>query len=194
MMAQSVRWTSSDLELFPEDGKRREIVDGELFTSHQPHTFHQMTCTNGTALLHRWSSETGAGFVIGAPGLIFGPEDDVAPDLVWISTQNLATALGADGKLHAAPELVIEVLSPGATNERRDREAKLKLYGQRGVREYWIVSWQRREVEVYRRSELTLQRIGVLLESDTLSSPHLPGFSCTVGDLFAGIPQTTAQE
>jgi Uma2 family endonuclease len=188
-MAQSVRWTSSDLELFPEDGKRREIIDGELFTSHQPHTFHQVTCQNGGRLLGNWNTETQAGLVIPAPGLIFGPEDDVAPDLVWISTQNLATALGADGKLHAAPELVIEVLSPGSTNERRDREAKLKLYGQRGVREYWIVSWQRREVEVYRRSELTLQRVGVLHESDALSSLHLSGFSCAVADLFAGIPQ-----
>jgi Uma2 family endonuclease len=191
-MVRSVRWTSSDLELFPEDGKRREIVDGELFTSRHPHIFHQLTCSSACALLGNWNAETSDGLVIPAPGLIFGPEDDVVPDLVWISSQNLATALGADGKLHHAPELVVEVLSPGPANERRDREAKLKLYGQRGVREYWILSWQRREVEVYRRSELTLQRVGVLLESDSLSSPHLLGFSCAVAALFTGIPPATS--
>ena len=60
-------------------------------------------------------------------------EDDVAPDVVWISSCCIAATLGPDGKLHAAPELICEALSPGAAHERRDREAKLKLYSRRGV-------------------------------------------------------------
>ena len=55
--------------------------------------------------------------------------------MVWISRERFAAALEPDGKLHAAPDLVVEVLSPGSTNERRDRQAKLKLYSRRGVRE-----------------------------------------------------------
>ncbi|MBI2218960.1 MAG: Uma2 family endonuclease, partial [Candidatus Rokubacteria bacterium] len=54
-------------------------------------------------------------------------------DVVWVSTQRLATVLWPDGKLHAAPDLIVEVLSPGAANERRDREVKLTLYSRRGV-------------------------------------------------------------
>ena len=86
--------------------------------------------------LTAWSRQTGLGQVSGGPGLVFGEEDDVAPDLVWTSFPGLKTILQPDGKLHAAPELVIEVLSPGKRNESRDRQAKLKLYSRRAVSEY----------------------------------------------------------
>lgn len=58
----------------------------------------------------------------------------------------------------------------------------------RGVREYWIVSWERREIEVYRRADARLQLVGVLLESDTVESPLLPGFACRVEEFFADLP------
>jgi Uma2 family endonuclease len=187
-LAHSLRWKSSDLEAFPDDGKRYEIIDGELYVSRQPHTLHQATVASTIGILHAWNRKSGAGMVIDAPGLIFAEDDDVAPDVVWISHARLATALWPDGKLHAAPELVVEVLSPGPANERRDREAKLNLYSRRGVREYWIVNWERREVEVYRRSDAALRLVGVMAEDDTLESPTLPGFDGDVKELFVGLP------
>jgi len=189
-MTQSLRWTSADLELLPDDGKRYEIIDGELYVSKQPSWEHQLICLGIGLGLDRWSNETGAGVVNIAPGVIFAEDDDVAPDLVWVSSERLPTLLGPDRKLHAAPDLIVEVLSPGPANERRDREAKLKLYARRGVREYWIVDWQRRQVELYRRADATLQLVGTLLEGDTLQSPLLPGFSYALGDLFARLPQS----
>src|SRR5205823_5499727 len=137
---KTLRWNSGDLEALPEDGKRYEIVDGELYVSKQPHWQHQFVCGQAFALLQAWSNKTKAGMANLAPGLIFGEEDDVAPDVIWISREKLTTALHADGKLHKAPELVIEVLSPGSTNAHRDREAKLKLYSRRGVEEYWVIN------------------------------------------------------
>lgn len=187
-MSQSVRFTSADLELFPDDGKRYEIIDGELYVSKQPSWEHQVTCGELFAVLNQSSRETGAGFPAIAPGLIFAEDDDVAPDLVWVSASRLPTLLGPDRKLHAAPDLVVEVLSPGPANERQDRDAKLKLYARRGVREYWIVDWQHRQIEVYRRDETTLQLTATLLEQDTLESPLLPGFACPLRDLFARLP------
>lgn len=187
-MSRSVRFTSRDLEHFPDDGKHYEIIDGELYVSKAPHAYHQITCENSCAALRRWNAETGLGLVIPGPGLIFAEDDDVIPDVIWISHRNLATALWPDGKFHHAPELVVEALSPGTANEQRDRDAKLKLYSRRGVREYWIVSWERWEVEVYRRSELTLQPVGTLLAGDVLESPLLPGFACPMRDLFANLP------
>lgn len=80
--------------------------------------------------------------------------------------ERLATALRPDGHLYAAPELAVEVLSPGEANERRDREARLRLYSRRGVLEYWIVNWQERRVEVYRREEAILKLDRTLLEDD----------------------------
>ena len=187
-MSTTTRWTSKDLESLPDDGTRYEIIDGELFMSKQPHFYHQDVCSRLSIKLGTWSMSTHLGSVAGAPGLIFAEDDDVAPDLVWISNERLAESLQSDGHLHTAPELVIEVLSPGRANERRDREAKLNLYSRRGVGEYWIASWQTHTVDVYRRKDARLELENTLSESDTLESPILPGFACEVSDVFAGIP------
>ena len=116
--------------------------------------------------------------------MIFADDDDVAPDVVWISRERLAVTLDQTGHLHTAPELVVEVLSPGSANERRDREVKLKLYSRRGVNEYWIVDWQQRKVEVYRRQQMALHLLATLYAIATLTSPLLPGFACPVVTLF----------
>src|ERR1044072_2566659 len=187
-MTATRRWTSADLELMPDDGKRYEIIDGELYISRQPHWYHQHVCGKLAAKLDNWNEITELGDVNFAPGVIFAEDDDVAPDVIWISNVRLAIALGADGKLHAAPELAVEVLSPGSANERRDREAKLKLYSQRGVSEYWIVDWRARQIEVYRRQQAQLHLTATLFESDTLDSPLLPGFACPIAPLFRRIP------
>jgi Uma2 family endonuclease len=187
-MASTLRFTSTDLERFPDDGKRYEIIDGELYVSKQSHYNHQRVCFRVGRLLEDWSEGTRAGQVNLAPGVIFAEDDDVAPDVIWISSARLAAALSTDGKLHAAPELMVEVLSPGAANEQRDREAKLKLYSRRGVHEYWIVDWRARQIEVYRREQTELRLVGTFFDGDTLSTPLLPGFAFNVGKLFEGLP------
>jgi Uma2 family endonuclease len=132
----TLRWTTRDLELMPEDDNRYEIVDGELYVSKQPDSHHQIVCTKIASFLDRWSEQTGKGVAISTPGVIFTNDNAVVPDVVWISNELLATALQADGKLHSCPELVVEVLSPGTENARRDRELKLKLYSRRNAKEY----------------------------------------------------------
>jgi Uma2 family endonuclease len=184
-MMETLHWTSQDLELLPDDGKRYEVVDGELYVSKQPHWEHQFVSGQIFALLQAWSTQTQMGMANLAPGLIFDDDEDVAPDVVWISYQRLVTALQADGKLHTTPELVVEILSPGSANERRDREVKRKLYSRRGADEYWIVNWQERHLEIYRREEAVLTLKRTLNETDTIQSPLLPGFSCKVSQLFS---------
>jgi Uma2 family endonuclease len=180
----SPRWTSADLEVLPDDGKHYEIIDGELYVSKQPHWHHQATCGRVFALLDSWSLGTDLGAANLAPGVIFADDDDVAPDVVWISAARLQTALDESGKLHAAPELVVEVLSPGSINERRDREAKLKLYSRRGVDEYWIVDWHERIVDVFRRDGAALSLVARLAGQDRLSSPLLPSFTASLPQIF----------
>lgn len=183
----TLRWTIQDLELLPEDGNRYEIVDGELYVAKQPHLHHQIVCSKIVALLEHWNDQTHMGMAIFTPGVIFTNDNAVVPDVVWISYERLAIALQADGKLHSSPELVVEVLSPGAENERRDRELKLKLYSRRNAKEYWIVNWQERTLEVYRRENAELKLIKTLDESNVLDTPLLPGFSCKVGELFTSV-------
>lgn len=184
-MTTEARWTSADLAGFPDDGKRYEIIDGELYVSKQPHWHHQYVCLRLGRFLDEWSEQHG-GMTIPAPGLIFADDDDVAPDLVWLSPQRFTTAVGDDGKLHSAPDIAIEVLSPGSANEARDRRHKRELYARRGVLEYWIVDWRTHEIAIYRRSDATLTIAATLYSNDTLTSPLLPDFSCPVARLFAG--------
>ncbi|MGH9766022.1 MAG: Uma2 family endonuclease [Blastocatellia bacterium] len=187
-MQNDSHWTTADLADFPDNGFRYEIIGGELFVSKQPHFHHQYTCTQLAAFLQNWSIESKLGQAIFAPGIIFADDDNVAPDVVWVSFERRATAVHKDGKFHQAPELVVEVLSPGSVNELRDRKAKLDLYSRRGVEEYWIVDRIARQVEVYRRKRRKLHLVETLHQKDTLQTPLLPGFSCLVRDLFDQIP------
>ena len=178
------RLTSADLASMPRDGKLYELIEGELYVSRQPSFYHQFTCGRLFRLLDEWNEQSGLGVVNAAPGLIFAEDDDVAPDLVWMSWDRFNSAIGEDGRLHSAPELVVEVLSPGRVNETRDRQAKVKLYSRRGVQEYWIVSWQERRVEVYRRDGEWLTLWRTVESSDSLESPLLPGFAPEVNRFF----------
>ena len=187
-MTTPLRFTSADLDAFPEnDGKRYEIIDGELYVARQPHFNHQDVCSRLCSRFHQWAEHSGDGKAVIAPGLIFAEDDDVAPDVVWASSGRLEAILQPDGKLHAAPELIVEVLSPGAHNERRDRDAKLKLYSRRGVEEYWIVDWRKRRVEVFRRQDTQLLLTVTFSDSDSLTTPLMPGFACPLADLFKGL-------
>ncbi len=181
----SDRWTIHDLESFPvEEGKRYEIVEGELIVSTQPHWRHQQTCGRIFGALDHWAWENKNGEASLAPGLLFDDENAVAPDVVWVSGERLPDILGEDGKLHGSPDLAIEVLSPGSKNERRDRESKLRLYSRQGVREYWVADWREKRLEIYRRENATLKLVATLLADDELTSPLLPGFKAAVAQLF----------
>jgi len=178
------KFTSNDLELMPDDGNRYEIIEGEFYVSRQPGYEHQYSCTFLSHVLVEWNEVSQLGVVLGAPGIIFADDDDVAPDIIWITRERLAKTVDQTGHLHTAPELAVEVLSPGRFNEYRDRQAKLDLYSRRGVEEYWIVSWMQRSIEVYRREDAALKLVVTLHDTDILESPLLPGFSCKVSKLF----------
>jgi Uma2 family endonuclease len=186
MVSNSIRWTIRDLDALPDDGgwKRYEIIDGELFVTRAPHIRHQSAGGNVHFELEAWSRQTQLGKPIQTPGVIFTPTDAVIPDVVWISRERLAIGVDAAGHLTVAPELMVEVLSPGELNEQRDKEVKLKLYSLHGVQEYWIVNWQLKTLEIYRRSEAQLHLVATLLEGDTLTTPLLPGFSSPVAQIF----------
>jgi Uma2 family endonuclease len=193
-METGEKFTSADITLMPDDGKRYEVIEGELYVSKQPGAEHQFICGQLFRYFQEWNDQSGTGAAFVAPGLVFADDDDVAPDVIWVSHERLAGALDQAGHFTKAPELVVEVLSPGKANERRDREAKLDLYSRRGVLEYWIVDWMRRLVEVYRREEGELKLAKKLHADDLLESPTLPGFSCQVAKLFFTQPSTQAEK
>lgn len=183
-MVAKFRWKSSDLDLLPKDGKRYEIIDGELFVTHAPHWGHQKACTRISSFLDMWSLDNSLGEVVGGPGVLFTDADNVIPDVAWIKAERLPLALDESGHLIEAPDLVVEVLSATPQDVRRDKNLKLRLYSSQGVREYWILDWRRKEVGVYRREASQLTLIATLQAGDILTSPMLPGFECPLDRLF----------
>ena len=186
MVANSFYWTTRDLAAMPDDGgwKRYEIIDGELFVTRAPHIRHQGTAGKIHMRLEAWSEKTGLGSAFQTPGVIFTLTDAVIPDVVWVSRERLVDGVDDAGHLIVPPELMVEILSPGALNQQRDEEVKLKLYSLYEVEEYWIVNWQLKSLDVYRRANDQLQAVGTFSITDTLTSPLFPGFSLAIADIF----------
>jgi Uma2 family endonuclease len=184
MMVQAlekVTWTIYDLEVLPENPAiQYEVIGGDLLVTRTPHYRHQHICSRVAAALELWSEKTGLGLTIINPGLIYSEIDSVIPDVVWVSNNRLAQIEDDSGHLTASPELVIEVLSSGKENERRDKETKLKLYSIQGVQEYWIIDRFKKQVEIYRRDQGKLMLTVTLMGQDEIHSILLPNFSCIV--------------
>lgn len=179
-----LRLTNADVETMPDDGNRYELIDGELYVSSAPSFIHQIILTNIVGAFLDYLREHPIGRIVPGVGVIFDDYNGVIPDLVFATHERTRKTL-MGGRFRAAPEIVIEILSPGASNERRDRIVKRNLYAARGVNEYWIVDPENRSVEVNRRDDagnLVFEKS--LLQSDDLASGILPGFSIRVDSLF----------
>jgi Uma2 family endonuclease len=180
--------TVADLDAYPtDDGNRYELIDGEIHVSTTPHLVHQRIVRRLGAALTSWDMHDSIGEAFLALGVIFDDENAVIPDLAWVSAERAPSVIDMKtGKLHAAPDLAVEVLSEGSANEKRDRQDKLRMYARFGVIEYWIIDRFAQQVEVYRREGEQLRLAVQLGSDDDLTSPLLPGFTCSVAWLFGG--------
>lgn len=175
--------TINDLDAMPDDENRYEIIEGELLVSRAPSLKHQRISGNLFLLLRSYFDQNPLGEVIAAPGIVFDEFNGVIPDMVFISYER-RDKIATGERILGAPELVIEIVSPGAENEKRDRVVKRQLYGKYGVKEYWIVDSSKRSIEVYLLEEQALKLKTEYTESDMLVSFVLPGFTCEVKNVF----------
>ena len=128
--------TAADLEAMPDDGNRYEIIEGELLFSKASGVPHQRVSGELFYEFRSYLGEhpTGEVIMIATPGLTLSETDAVIPDLVFILNERASEVITGD-RLTAAPDIVIEILSPGADNLRRDRVAKRQMYAKFGVKE-----------------------------------------------------------
>ena len=180
------RFTVDDFMLFPDDGRRHEIIDGEHYVTPSPTTRHQRLVQRlflAVAEHLRAHPEQGEAFI--APfDVVLSDYDVVEPDLLVIGGDQ--TDILTEQHVRGAPALVIEVLSKGT--RKRDEQTKRRLFERTGVREYWLLDPDLDLVKVFRRApDGALPRVAELLAEDRaiLTSPLLPGFSCELAMLFA---------
>ena len=177
--------TVADLDLMPDDDNRYELFEGEVFVSRAPGLPHQRILTNLLVLLELHLKEHPVAKVWRNPGVIFDNFNAAIPDIVFVSKEHIE-AIASGEKVTGAPDLAIEVVSPGAENERRDRTVKRQAYSKFGVREYWVVDGDRQTIEVYRLEQGHLMLVATLADGDQLATPLLPEFSCPVSRVFEG--------
>jgi Uma2 family endonuclease len=179
--------TIADWDAIPYDEcNRYEIIEGELFVSRSPGLTHQIVSTNLIVLIRNFLKLNPIGVAVSTPGLILSQYSGVIPDIVYFSNKSRQRVVSGE-RLASAPDLVIEILSKGAENTKRDRVVKRQLYGKHGVPEYWIVDRSRRTVEIYRLEGTSLEPAATFESDDTLTTVALPGFSCEVNEIFEHI-------
>jgi len=179
-----VKLTYDDFVLFPDDGKRHELIDGEHYVTPSPNRKHQKISGNLFLLIGTWLEQHPIGQIYFAPfDVIFTMFDVVEPDLIYVSNERAARVL-TDANVKGAPELVVEIGSEGTRG--RDETIKRRLYERAGVSEYWVVDPEIDVVRVYRRGTDGFKRPIELTaeDNDVLTTPLLPGLSLPLARIF----------
>ena len=142
------RWSYDEFARLPsDDGKRYEIIDGELYVTPAPRTPHQLGLVRLGSRLHGFVEQHELGWVIPGPvDVLFAEGDYLEPDLVFVRKER--RGIISDRGIEGPPDLVVEVLSP--STEARDRGIKRERYMLYGVPEYWVVDLDAKRIEVHR--------------------------------------------
>ena len=179
-----VKLTYDDFVLFPDDGKRHELIDGEHYVTPSPNNRHQVILgdLHGYVWTHLQTHAIGRVFL--SPfDVVFSRFDVVEPDLLYMSDETAARVLTSQN-VQGTPDLVVEIGSPGT--RRRDATIKKSLYAREGVAEYWIIDPEKDAVRIFRNADGQFKPpIDLSREAgDVLSTPLLPGFSLALARLF----------
>ena len=176
-------FTNRDVARFTTDEFcRYELIGGEIIVSTAPRFIHQLLATRIVIEFGDYLKTNPIGHILTTPGLIFSEFDGVIPDLIFISHERCDEVLNKeDGKFHGAPEIVIEILSPGRVNARRDLQIKREFYEIYNVPEYWAIKPQEKQIEVFKPGKESR----IYAENETLESSFLPKFKLSVSKLFA---------
>jgi Uma2 family endonuclease len=176
-----VALTYKDYAALPDDGRRYQILDGELCVTPAPNRLHQKVSANLCAALHAHVRQHALGEVYAAPtDVILADTTIVQPDVLFIANDRFGVR--SDRGIEGAPTLAVEILSPSTAET--DRHRKLRLYARFGIPWYWIVDPDARVVEVYRlegaRYALASRHAG----GDTFAAEPFAGLTLTPDALW----------
>ena len=144
--AGRITLTYEDYCALPDDGRRYEIIEGELYGTPSPGRAHQQFAANLLVVLKPFVAARGLGEVVIAPFYVILEETSVVvPDLLFVARER--SGIVTDRGVRGAPDLIVEILSPGTA--RRDRVEKAKLYARHGVHHYWLADPETRVLEIY---------------------------------------------
>jgi Uma2 family endonuclease len=179
----SRKLTYEDYLLFPDDGNRHELIDGEHFVAPAPSWKHQKAVSNLNYFFVDFLRRNPGGEVCPAPFEVFLSDHDVVqPDLLFVSRER--SRILTDKNAEGIPDLVVEILSK--STRKIDETRKLQLYERAGAREYWMFDTDREAARVYRREGDRLVLVQELSAAvgDLLETPLLPGLRIPLAEVF----------
>ena len=175
--------TYDDYQNLPDDGNRYEIMGGELFMTPAPSTNHQRISRKLLIALNNYVEREGIGEVFDAPiDVVLSMTDVVQPDLLFVSKER--EHIITKKNIVAAPDLVAEIISEHT--ETIDRTRKKDLYAQYGVKEYWLVYPEEKQIERYTLAGEAFELTGTIAGQDSLTSEIMDGFSIQLDEIFGG--------
>lgn len=128
--------TVADYERLPDDGRRYELIDGELIEMPAPSLFHQLVLAHYFAMMWAYVQEHKLGWVMFSPlDVELSEHNMLQPDLVFVSRGNQAMMAGQH--VSGSPDIVVEATSPDS--RLRDMVRKRDKYQFAGVQEYWLI-------------------------------------------------------
>jgi Uma2 family endonuclease len=173
--------TADELLHMPDNGKRRELVYGEVVETMPPGAIHGAIAIILGTLLRLWSKSGQGGYVGTESGFVLVHEPDLvrSPDVSYVSAARIPAAGIPTGYWHLAPDLAAEIVSPGDTAE--EVREKVREYLAAGTQLVWFVYPTTREIVAHTPDGLA-RTFGT---DATLEAPDvLPGFSCRVAEVF----------
>lgn len=182
-----IRFRYQDYKALPESmEKRYELLGGALLMVPAPSTTHQRISRNLEYQLIEFCNQFEFGEVLYAPvDVVLGKGDErevVQPDIILVARERLAII--TEQEISGAPDLVVEIISPGT--EDRDRSYKMVLYARYGVREYWIVDPKKRCIEIYVPDRTGFVQQAIYSDDGALVSPLLRSFHLVPESIFPG--------
>lgn len=177
------KWTYEDYLRLPDDGRRYEVIRGNLYVAASPDYDHQYTVIQLAARLLGFVQANDLGIVLTAPFDVILPEGiatPVEPDLLFIRKENQPRR--GDASFKGAPDLVVEVISP--RSRRYDRRIKFAAYRDAGVQELWLADPLARSVVIYGWRDETFVEVERGETGDEVGSTLLPGFRLKIDSLF----------
>jgi Uma2 family endonuclease len=168
------------LEKWPDDGRRYELYDGEVYEVPSPILLHQFASGQLHLVLADYVRSHG-GLVVYAPlDIVLSDYDVVQPDLL-LFTRERVPFVDFKKANRLPPDLAIEILSP--RTEKNDRGRKMALLARHGVREYWLVDADAVRIEVFANRGERFAIAHTAIGGDVVQSPLLPDLLLRPADL-----------
>ena len=178
--AQRTRITCDDFVKLPDDGKRYEVMDGDLIVSPSPVLRHQRIVGRMFRLLADHVETHDLGEVVVSPmDVVFSEDNILQPDVIYLKK---GRAQEPDDRIRCVPDLVVEVLSESASPAELQRKAD--IYARFGVPHYWTFSPLNETAILYRLVEAKYERAGLYQGQDTFEAEAFPDLTIDLSKIW----------